>query len=259
MGRGGMTQEVVVLRDLETMAVFINEGQRRIATNLSHAINDAIAVGEVLLEAQTQMDVGGFGRWIDESLDIARNTAMNYMRLAQFQDLLPAQITSPVIVKGDRGIYSSSATIGKAMSYLAAIGATRSQGVFRKVDIDEVRRLKETGASNREIARMLSVSHAAVCWALKSKQERDAYIASRKHERRARDRAVARDKLRTSVKQHGGSVSEAYSLVRRALQQLQASHDNYPASNNRRALAAAITHLHHVEDAIGRAMRETGS
>lgn len=253
------TQDVLAVgtRTLDELAQAVNDSHKRVLGGLATALREAINSGEALLEAQRQLEVGSFGSWLGENCVVTLAVAMGYMRLAEFSHLLPEEFTNPQIVRQPNGKYSSTATVEKATAYLHAIGAKRATGnMRRKADYREVRRLREEGMSKQAIGELLGISKSTVDIALMSAERRKEFRAQVKRRTREKARAVKAQKRLNAAKNVGGDLAEAYSLIRRCLQHVQAAYSSVPPSKARRTLQGALTHLYESEDAIGRSIKD---
>jgi len=69
---------------LANLATLIQQRHEAVAASLKEAVSNAIATGELLLEAKRQVGHGGWLPWLAENLpDIAERTAQAYMRIAR--------------------------------------------------------------------------------------------------------------------------------------------------------------------------------
>jgi hypothetical protein len=68
---------------LDKLARLIQQRHKAVAASLEEAVSNAIAAGELLLEAKTQVGHGEWLPWLAENCDISERTAQAYMRLAR--------------------------------------------------------------------------------------------------------------------------------------------------------------------------------
>jgi hypothetical protein len=68
---------------LDKLATLIQQRHEAVAASLKEAVSNAIAAGELLLEAKKQVGHGEWLPWLAENCDISERTAQAYMRLAR--------------------------------------------------------------------------------------------------------------------------------------------------------------------------------
>ena len=232
-----------IVPSLDELASTVEREHRAVVDAVQSALLHALEAGLALLNARaTLADDVSFERWVDER-GVHHRTAQKYMRLATYRDELMA--------------LPEANDLSMTRAHLFLRGLPRRIGPdweAREAMIAEIRRLKTRGDSQKAIARTLGISvhtvryHTNVKYREKRKRDRmrqlNDFRKARKYmetERRLRDR--------------GGSVSEGYALVRRALLQLQAALEEATTVDERRELERAMASLHETEDWIGRAIR----
>lgn len=253
------TAEVIPLgtRTLEELAVAASQGHQRVLKSVGSALASAIDVGDILLEARAM--IGNRTEWLEwaeTNAQLAHTAADRYSRLAYYKHKLPKELLEP----------REFATVGQAQTrpglmlayeYLRGLPSINGKrGHSRTFDYEEAKRLHRSGVPKKEIARLMGVSSNVLRRSLLTPEQRRRMDArkSRMKEARARERArVEIAKLKAP-----SDLSEAYSLVRRALQIMQAVQDRGPQGVRGRSGPAsfAIAGLHNAEDAIIRAIKD---
>lgn len=260
MTTSGVTGEVMPVdgRSLDELASDINAGHEQIVSGLSYILRTAISIGHDLRKAQSMITIGEWDPWLQTNTKLGHGAAARYMRLAEFEHLLPAEIMDGQVERQPNGRFQNTATIEKATAYLTSIGARRRAGVRNTVDYDEIRRLRDRGALQREIAELLGISENAVRYALKTPKQRAVHRGKNRQYYRELSAARQREQKRAAIHKTGGNVAEAYALLRRCLQQTQAAHDAMPNSRAKQALKGVMTNLHSAEDGLARACKWGG-
>jgi transposase len=203
----------------------------------SMVIRHAVAAGEALLAAKAQVEYGQWEGWLAENFPEANpSTPRAYMRLARYADqLVDAQPT----------------TIRGALRTLADAEAPDTRR--NPIVVAEARKLKLAGYTVQQVAEEIGVSKSTAYWWLNPSKEK-AKRAKEKSQGMAARRALNRRKRDAQVKKAGGSVAEAYSLVRKALRELE---DAIGVEENReakRAMQQAMDRLYRAEDMIVKAV-----
>lgn len=244
-------------RTLEQLADSARAGHARVLSGLSTVLEQAISIGDDLREAQAKVPVGDFRQWVEDNVpEIGIAVAFQYMRLSEFQDLLPHELRRGELERRN-GKYSRKATIKGALNYLTTLNVSRGSGgqVVRK-DYEEIRRLKTQGLSERDIAKLLVINRKTVQVALMPERDRRKMVRERSRKRREEQRLLKRAQTEKLIRESAPDLSHSYSYLRKCLQTLQLVHDQLPPSVERRNVASAINHLHLAEDAIGRAYKD---
>ncbi len=175
-------------------------------TSLVESLKHAINAGEALLQAKENVPRGGWYKWLNANLpEFSENAIQIYMRVARYQDRLPADI---------RGITD-------ARMFLRGLPkATGFHGYPEEFQI-EARRLRgEEGLSYKKIARELGVSDAIVgIWCDKQRWEANIrstkkHSTQRKKERRALEQKELQARRLHAAKVAGGAIHDAYSKAR---------------------------------------------
>ncbi len=214
------------------------------------ALRHWIAAGERLIEARERCE-GSWGEWVDASFSGSRATAGAFIRLATYRAHLEAK--------------DEITNVNQALKYLRGLPESAPRGPrggFTSADADgslapEARRLLDAGAPQQEVAALLGVSETTV-WRWRDPTRAKAKRAQEARRRRARakrdseiERRQARD---AAMKKVGGSVADAYSMIRRTAQAVDRAHKDATDREVGAALSAALSKLHHAEDEIVRAL-----
>lgn len=239
-------------RTLDEIAADINAGHQQILEGLSVALQRAILIGEQLLQAREKVEPGTWGAWFDQNISFSQQASHNYMRLAEFQHLIPEEIMRPKITNGIQP------GIAKALVYLQRLGVTRDGGSGRRgrrVDVDEVRRLHRQGVRKADIARLLGHSKSSITRVLLPKQTINERRRQEKKKRMAADRALRREKLAAQLAAVSDDLGETYSLLRKTMQRCQMAHDKIESKVIRQSLSAALNRLLEAEEHLNVAQR----
>jgi hypothetical protein len=223
---------------LNELAARANDAHQRVGDAIIQTLEAVIAAGDALLLAREQVGRGGWEEWVDENLDFGAHTARGYMRVAYHREhlapILNGERQLPPAKNGRRGAVASALLYLRG---LPTIEGARSTPYPQDMK-DEARRLVENGATQFEAAEILGVSRAVLRkWpgvgtgrvGMPAGTTR-AKLAERRR-RANRDRA-ARKALREKERDRRarkieGPGAEAYSLLRRAGQQLTAAGGGY--------------------------------
>lgn len=213
------------------------------ATNaLSHALN----VGEALLAAEaicrTPYDLEC---WRRDHTKLSRGTARNYMRLAEYRELVLSGLERP--------------SIGGAMKYLAGLGVPhrgRHSGETR----EEALRLRSEGMPRDEVSGLLGVGVETLrFWEdprryahyKEAARERNRQRAEEKEQRLEQER---REKARRAARKAGVAQAKAYADAERFQDTLGQAHSEATEREAREAWARAGEHYRKMRDEIVRAL-----
>lgn len=230
--------EVLTPRSLDELAADFRREHDSALASAVQVVEHAIRAGEVLIEAKEQVPRGQWIAWLEANIlrdGCKLSTATAYMRFARHQDEL--RRVQPATFQG-------------AVRLLRGEADARLDPMER----DEVRRLRRAGKTYKEVSKQLGISMPKV-WRLANPE---SYEASKRKSRRLSiagqraERQRDRDKLMRTT---GGAVADAYSLLRKSLQRVEAAHEETTDPEVRRHLASAMDRLHHAEDQIVRAVR----
>lgn len=201
------------------------------------ALIHAICAGEALLDAREQVERGRWTAWL-EDLGIPTTTAYTYMRVAYNREKVAA-----AGVEFIRDAYALTASLPYAMATPKELKA-------------EARDLREAGLSLDQIAGALGASKSGVWeWVDPGAKQRNRDCAKRRNARRAAERkALERQERDRAARHAGGSIAEAYSLIRKTTQQLERAHGSERDTDAKRALSLAITLAYKCEDQVVKAI-----
>lgn len=232
---------VAIRRQPRTLSELIEDFHQEHEQALTAAVRTvehAIRAGEALLEAKAQIEHGEWTHWLEENIlgkGRSLSTVNAYMRFARNQELLRRE--QPDSFKG-------------ADLLLKGAPDARINPHLR----DEARGLKAQGLTHAQIAEHLGVSKPSV-WRMVNPESYKASVR-RSHQRSmAAKVALRRQERDAAVRANGGNLAEAYSLIRKALQQLDTAAGEAGDREVKRAISSAIHRLHNVEDQIVRAVR----
>lgn len=236
-------------RTLEELAASANAAHRQTVDSLINALQHAIKAGDALLEARQRFSPEkgqGWLAWCDDNIEMSSTTIGKYIRLAYYKHILPQELL-------DAPYNHNTPGLTVALEYLRGLPKITEQGRTRAFDWDEARRLKASGLNNQQIAELLGVARGTVRRAVMSASERRKFDARKKRMKAARERAHQRAQIERL--NAPPDLADAYALIRKALQRVQAAHDSTKTSE-RGGLAHAISSLHRAEDAVARAIKE---
>lgn len=242
----GTSTEITVLtpRSLDELAEVINREHRHVARVVAAGVEHAICAGEALIEAREQVPAGQWYQWIADNTEIVPVTARMYVRIARYRNIvLPAQPRSIAdayrLVRGQGQIASSVKEELRA----------------------EAKRLATEGVPYRQIAAQIGVSDSTVGTWCNPSRRRDKRQRERDKKRatRAAFRALRRERRDKAVRDRGGSVASAYSLIRKTLQEVERAKNDETNKEARRSLSTAMTHLYGAEDMVVKAVGITDS
>jgi transposase len=258
-------------RTLEELAATANSEYWLSLKAASDMLSHALACGRALLELQKKITIGSWLEWADANLEVGNHARLTYMRLAEFEHLLPPEIFEPYTGKNNR-VYPASQN--RALIYIRGLetvhrpsgGARYGSKKRTSPEVEaECKRLRTQGLSCRNIAELVGISESTVRKAIdpayrarvqKSQDRaRKTRLAANKALAAQRER-VARDRV---AKQVGGALAETYSRVRKTLDEAQRARMEAEDPIERTAVDESLAYLHRAEDAIVKAMRQTRS
>lgn len=235
--------EIVQANTLDELAELIETQINCSSFALRVSIEHAIAAGKYLLAAKELVERGKWKAWLAERFGASRVWSLNmYMRVAAYEDEVRANG------------YIDLAQAHAALRGRAPSNHSRFRSSIRTLDRDELKNLKNQGASYRQLEEQFGVSKSAM-WKLLNPERSKNLMRARKAKYRAAERALRREQDASVVKKAGGRISEAYSLLRRALQELDAAVPEATDIDVRRGLNGAIRDMHSAEDKIAQAVR----
>lgn len=229
------------------LAAEINQEHQLVYQASLDALEHAIRCGERLIEAREQVPDGKWSQWVKENVAITQSVVTRYIRLATYRDKL-ASAPDPL------------ETISAAMSYLheidaPAVGRGRT-GKGPSFDVDEARRLRESGMTFRQIGKALGVSDVAVSYQLnppgpewKEKRQRAA------QDRNAQRRIQVEQQIADTIRKVGGSLAEAYDLLVRCVDALSRALIEADDDELFGALSVALANTQRAEGMITRVFK----
>lgn len=228
---------------LDDLAAEINREAQNIMGSARERIDAAIRIGERLLSAQQLVSSAGHmdaaPSWYDwlGTVNVHRTTAYRYMRLAKHADEVRA------------GEFDG---IDPAIESLSAGRKARRSNIERE---EMVRMASQQGMTIEQIAESLGVSKSTV-WYWTSDKNRKRRGSQRRATHARQRVASMRREAKVLSKSIGGSIDNAYGLLRRTEQQVDRVLSRKTVPRDARiALRRALGHLHAAEDEIARAMR----
>ncbi len=254
-----MSIDVVVEPSLSSLAHRANDEHLQAQTAAKNWAEHAIAAGEMLIELQKRVEPGGWARWCDENLTFSKGHALLYMRVYFYSDqVLAAGVDSYDAARAvtlglpSREFKEHHKAQLKAPPSLAAYVLDRRTAGIGWTEIG-----RETGFSFEVVRGLVDPE-----WRRKrqesNKRQMQAIRDRRKSKRQEAARAkqaLEREELNRLAKKTGGNTSEAYSLVRRLLSELDRAVGEWESPDARASLREAIRHAHKVEEAVVEVLR----
>jgi inactivated superfamily I helicase len=211
------------------------------------ALEHAMRCGEALIEARRAVPDGSWAAWTKANLNMNQQAISRYVRIATYREHLLSAEHRP------RSI-NAAITYLRADS-LPAIGTGRN-GRRPTFDVEEAKRLKRQGMTNKDIGQALGVSDVAVWRQLTPGATRKAVQISNRNrtKHRAAQRALVEQELARSVTRVGGKPADAYALLRRTAIALDRAILEADDAEMAKTLRDALAYTHRAEDAIVRAL-----
>jgi transposase len=228
--------------ELARLADAANTEHRQVLQLAATALDHATRCGEALIAAHDAVTDGDWEVWLAQNFEGDRVTAYRYIRIAAYKDRL-APHTARGGVSLRRGL--------QLVSHLPRVGGEGggAQPSITRDETMEVQRLLADGWTKREVAAMLGVGQHTV-------NRRANPVATRAADKRRRHRArAARHALRreeVAAEATGGSLAEAYSLLRRLAQELDRT--EIDSRELRAHVSAALGFVHRAEDELVKAL-----
>lgn len=122
--------------------------------------------------------------------------------------------------------------------------------------VPEIKRLHAAGLSYEKVGERLGLSKNQA-WRYANPEAEKRRLAKARSQTIAGRREANRRKRSQEFKQRGGSLSEAYSLTRKAIQICDQARLETEKNAERRFLSDAINRLYDTEDALVRALKES--
>ncbi len=237
--------------DLTLIAATINSEHEQVYAAALDALTHAILCGEALQKAREAVPDGEWTRWVDQNLDITDNQAFRYLRIAHYRDVLLSAEHRPQSVRA-------------ALDYLREnnmprldTSNRRNGGRYPTFDVDEARRLHSQGMSFGQIGQLLGISSQAV-WLQLAPGARDKRAKSRRRRwelNKAQRKALVDAERAKAVARVGGSVADAYALLRKCAIALDRAITTTSTTAEVDALRDALAFTHRAEDQIVAALK----
>ncbi len=227
---------VVSTPSIEVLAERIRANYTIAEASAAKMVEAMIAVGRDLMEARALVPEGKLNEWAKTEVGMHPKTVRTYIRFATHADLLRE--------------HQPNGTL-EARKLLTQMGVPQinSADVLRQ----EAIRLKKEGLTQKEIAERLQVSRPRVSQYLNADKHK-ARDTARQRERQAAAKARARELQAKAVTKAGNkNAAEAYSLTRKALQELDRAFASTP-ENKHKYLRHAMEALYRAEDNIALAV-----
>lgn len=189
--------------------------------------------------AQEHIKLGNWQKWLAENFNGSHVWASVYMRAAFYKDRL--RLDTPV---------------NEARKQLRGLPPVGLHGIHttKAERAEEIRRLCAQGLMQKEVAEIVGVPPRTV-WAALNPEKRRA-MERRWEQKRATERKAARQREREQVvRAAGGSVAEAYGLIRKALQALERAAEREQSRDAKLAIEAATHRLYGAEDEVVKASK----
>jgi transposase-like protein len=229
--------ELVREATLDELSATIHREHEACRAAMQTTVEHAIRAGEALLQVRERLAPRGeWIAWLGTNFPKHRSQAYTYMRIATYQHLVPAGYG---VTAADR--------LAKG---LPAISGGRGRPRIGEPVIADAARMREEGASYKQIAKQLDVSVSTVHgWfngGSRASRDRRARKALRHQEQR---RAIKR-----AVTKEGGALAEAYSMAERLDDVLGQASREATDPEARRELAKAHELHRAMRDAIVRGL-----
>lgn len=201
-------------------------------------IEHAVRAGEALLLARdlTSPD-REWHRWLTANFPKHASTAYSYMRMARYQKMLPKDLNSVTAAN-------------ELLRGLPAVDGGSPRDRVPDARKDDARRLRDQGASYKQIAKQLGASVSTVHYWFND----GTRLQKDKRARRALKKQEQERALRRAVNKTGGALSEAYSLAERMDDVLGQAHREATEPEARRELARAHEFQRAMRDSVVRAL-----
>ena len=228
---------------LANLAATANSEHAETFRLMSSAVVHAIACGEVLIAARQRVPMTGWAAWIAENLDFTQSVAAKYVRLAANKSKLDL---------------AEHTTIYGALAHLSALGVPGSNPGSAKrlplseAEVAEARRLRDAGASQKELAKRFGCSPEMVMaridpeWLVKEKQR----TRERNRRVRAQRKALAEKERHDAVARVGGTPAHAYALLRKAALALDRALAESSDPEFVELMRRAVSFTHKAEDEV---------
>lgn len=234
--------------NLTSLAQTVRDEHGLVVVGLRQTLHHAIAAGEALIAARQQLKVGEWCQWVETEIEIARQTARNYVRIATYRDEVLALTGTPSI--------RDALTSLRELPPSASFGGWNRKGLT-PAEIADVKAMRSEGTSWQSIADEMGIPRMRIQRVIDpSRIKRDAVTRNRSALRRTAERAALAARERDeAVRKLGGDASVAYALLRKAAQALDNAIAGCEPGEERQAMQSALTFCYKAEDEIVRALR----
>jgi hypothetical protein len=248
-------------KTLTELAEVANAEHQATGAALVDALGHAMNCGNALLAARDKVGPKEWDSWMTDNLRFGRGGATIYMRFAYYRHMIPAALTEPYV--DSRGGLRQP-TFTRAAAYVKGL-PPMFDDVFRlrlpQSTRDEAKRLHKEGLNYTQIGNLLGISKNSALLICDPKararyranaQERRRQITAGRRALREKER---REALDATVKNAGGALADAYSLIRRAAQRIDQASAEINDSESRHDLRQALTSVFQAEDAIAKSLK----
>ena len=222
--------------ELDQIAARVRAQHALVQDNAARTVEAMIATGDALIEARALVAEGGLDEWAKTVAGLHPKTVRTYVKFAVHAELL--REAQP------KGTF-------EARRLLSQAGVPR----LNSADVTTARAkdLKERGLTNKAIGEQMGISGARVSQLL-NKENARAKNAAAQRRRLEAQKALERKEQAAKVKKAGNkNVSEAYSLVRKALQELDRAMSETPLAKQK-YLRLAQDEMYRAQDNIALAL-----
>lgn len=222
---------------LNEVTASIRRCHLQVEKNGEALVESMIRCGQLMLQAKSLVPAGQWGKYVSEVLGIHRKTAGTYIRFATYAEELRQK---------------SPTTVHHARQVLADLGVPSVNDATNNKK--EARAMKKLGKTYQQIADHFGVPKSTVSYWLNSE---NLNANKRKHSKLAQRAKKAEEmkRLKRSMKAAKDTdLSEAYSLVRKALEALQKAQEASTGDASQ-SISKAMSALYQAEDDIIAASR----
>ena len=234
--RAPTISDVVEPLRLDTLAQQVMAEHELITDRAGSVLAHAITAGKLLLKAKALVPKGEWTAWLESNLNVHKNTAFTYVRLAQHEAEL----------KG-----SGVTGIDPAMEFLSTGKRLTKDEKLEMLALYEGGK----GMTLEAIAQRFGVRRSTA-WYYVSAKNRDRVKTLQRKQRHRAQRALEREETRKQVAGQRGPLAKAYSEIRRALQAVdQHLSAEQLTPEDRIKLLEALDSLYAAEDRVAEVIR----
>lgn len=218
---------------LDDLALRIRSEHEAVRGAITEALKHALTAGEALLQARSLVPPGSWSQWLRDQ-DINLQSAGFYIRVASYQREL-----------NESGVE----TLGQArrvLQGLPAIASPSSRSANDKLTMI-VRRLHRDGESASAIAERCGITTNSVYRIIDPDGVRQKERAKRARHHQG-ERALRREQAAKRARAAGGHLAKGYALLRRTLEEVDASRDEVTSKKAKEASLQAGTNLRNAEE-----------